>query len=71
METTIVERRMPVAEGKVRRTWTVPEELIPEIEAWRAVQRPIPTESQAVTELLADALRRWRERVRKQEHDRD
>ena len=62
MNTTTMERQgVPVAEGKVRRTWTVPEKLLDELEAWRAAQRPIPTESQAVAELLRRALKAWRE----------
>jgi metal-responsive CopG/Arc/MetJ family transcriptional regulator len=55
------ERRVPVAAGKVRRTLTLPEELVAEVEEWRGAQRPIPTESQAVAELLRQALERWRE----------
>jgi hypothetical protein len=67
MEMTKERRGLPVAPGKVRRTWSLPEELIAELEAWRATQRPIPTESQAATELMLDALRRWRERQAKEE----
>jgi hypothetical protein len=37
-----------------------PLELRAELEAWRATQRPIPSESAAVTELLRQALEQWR-----------
>jgi metal-responsive CopG/Arc/MetJ family transcriptional regulator len=57
------ERSVPVAAGKVRRTLTLPEELLDELDAWRAAQRPIPTESQAVAELLRQALAGWREQA--------
>jgi metal-responsive CopG/Arc/MetJ family transcriptional regulator len=51
---------VPVAPGKARKTLTFPEELLAELDAWRASQRPIPTESQAVAELIRQALERWR-----------
>jgi hypothetical protein len=48
------------AESKLRRTFTLPNELVGELEAWRAAQRPIPRESQAVIALLRQALEQWR-----------
>jgi hypothetical protein len=56
----MMEPRVPIAYGKVRKAWTLPEDLITDLEAWRAAQRPIPTESQAVAELLARAIEAWR-----------
>jgi hypothetical protein len=60
------ERRVPVAVGKVRRTVTLREELIAQIDSWRSVQRPIPTESQAFAELLRQAIEQWRLEVEQQ-----
>jgi hypothetical protein len=57
----MMEPRVPIAYGKVRKAWTLPEELLVDLEAWRAAQRPIPTESQAVAELLARAIVAWRQ----------
>lgn len=62
---------MAVAAGKVRRNLTLPEEIVAELDAWRAAQRPIPTESQAVSELLRRALKAWREQDQKQERKHD
>jgi hypothetical protein len=44
-----------------RVVFTCPHELRQEIAAWRSEKRPIPSESQAVAELLRQALERWRE----------
>jgi metal-responsive CopG/Arc/MetJ family transcriptional regulator len=52
---------LPVAAGKVRRSVTLTEELVAEVEAWRAAQRPITTDSQAIEALLRQALKAWRE----------
>jgi hypothetical protein len=58
---TMTSARVPVGEGKTRRTLMAPDEVLAELQAWRAAQRPIPTESQAIVELLTQALLRWRE----------
>jgi metal-responsive CopG/Arc/MetJ family transcriptional regulator len=58
----IIERDpLGVGAGNVRRNLTLPKKVVAELDAWRAEQRPIPTESQAVSELLRQALQRWRE----------
>jgi hypothetical protein len=43
-----------------RKVFTCPHELAAEIDAWRATQRPIPSESAAIQELVRQALERWR-----------
>ena len=58
--TTLGRSRLPVGAGKTRQTLTLPEELVAELDAWRAEQRPIPTLSVAVAELLRQALEQWR-----------
>ncbi|HEX2478654.1 MAG TPA: hypothetical protein VHK45_05200 [Geminicoccaceae bacterium] len=44
-----------------RKVFTCPYELAAELDAWRAAQRPIPSESQAIVQLLRQALKAWRE----------
>ena len=43
-----------------RKVFLCPHELAAEIDTWRATQRPIPSESAAVVELVRRALERWR-----------
>jgi hypothetical protein len=43
----------------MRKVFTCPHELAEQIDAWRSAQRPIPSESAAVAELLRRALKQW------------
>jgi hypothetical protein len=53
-----------------RKMFTCDNELAEEITAWRTAQRPIPTESVAITELLWQALIRWREQQESEEQSK-
>jgi metal-responsive CopG/Arc/MetJ family transcriptional regulator len=55
---TIARNQVPVAKGKIRITLTLDKALVDKIDGWRAEQRPIPTQSQAVAELVRQTLER-------------
>jgi hypothetical protein len=42
--------------GSTRKTFILPNELLDAITEWRSVQRPLPTEGEAVRTLLERAL---------------
>jgi hypothetical protein len=46
-----------------RKVFLHPHELAEQIDAWRRAQRPIPSESAAIAELVRQALERWRKKA--------
>jgi hypothetical protein len=45
-----------------RKVFLCPNELADKLDAWRSAQRPIPSESAAIAELVRQALKQWREK---------
>jgi hypothetical protein len=43
-----------------RKVFLSPHELADKLDAWRGAQRPIPSESVAIAELVRQALKQWR-----------
>ena len=65
-EMMTMEPSVPIAAGNSRRTWTIPNDVLVKLDAWRGDQRPIPTESQAVAELLLIGIEAWLKEYREE-----